>query len=171
MFLMKWGSSSTTRTTKSLLLLALTRSVLTSSSSASLFTPANSYHLKLPPPALSFCLVSFSLSPHPPSFCCVALRLDVCLCCPSRYVLMEVLSKHEVAQNVLDYFVHHKVCDECIASPFRSARFQRLRGFTQRISLLLLGVVPLTLGWGRIGQAQARAREVQRDAGKDREVA
>jgi hypothetical protein len=28
---------------------------------------------------------------------------------PFRYVLMEVLSKHEVAQSVLDYFVHHKV--------------------------------------------------------------
>ena len=141
MSLMKCGLSSTTRTTRSLLLLAFTPSVLTSSSSASPFTAAN---------------------------CCVALRLTVCLCCPCRYVLMEVLSKHEVAQNVLDYFVHHKVCDECIAAPSRSARFQRLYGCTAQTSLLLCCVFPLTgtLGWGPIGQAQARAREVQRDAGK-----
>lgn len=40
------------------------------------------------------------------------LTKNFCLSCVAglfRYVLLEVLSKHEVAQNVLDYFVHHKV--------------------------------------------------------------
>jgi hypothetical protein len=33
----------------------------------------------------------------------------LCVCLRIRYVLMENLSKHEVAQNVLEYFVNHKV--------------------------------------------------------------